>query len=333
MKLVSRIARSTALAGVVASPGCFLSGYDGVFIERDDVTMEYGGNGFRAAGEEGDVYKIIEETAQNVNGWVGETVQGVSSVVAYLNNYRETSKDGEWRVYGPFNDDQDRDLAWLVKITGDDTATDYEVWVGARGASQGDTQRLVAGSMKVEGEVRTGTFSLYFDAVEAHPAMKDLENAAVTFSGSVDVTFERDTATDRKLVGLQFNDFRAEDVLGQAWFSDESYTYDRDADGGGTFHLAVYGTFDDNAWGGTQTNKLELDARWNPDEAGRTRGQILQVENEESILDKGDMIIHECFAGTGGLTWRWISDAYAAEMPEYVFGDESSCVFTEADLP
>ncbi len=324
-----------ALTAVAApSTGCFLlGGYDGAFIEKDDVSLDvYGDSGFRAAGEEGDVYVIVRETAVSVNGWVGETVQGIATVVQFLNNHRETAREGEWRVYGPFNDDDGRDLSWLVKISGDADATAYEAWVGARGASRGNMDKLLEGDIVIDGDERRGGFSLFFDAVEAHQEMKQLEDAGVTFTGSIDVSFTRDVSTEQKTVDVKFNDFRAEAVLGEAWFSNENYGYDRDGDGNGTFHLAVHGTWDDNAWGGQQTNKMVLDARWNADESGRTRGQILDVENADSGLPNGDLIIHECFDVAGSLTWRDINDNYDVEYPWYDMGDATLCSFTEDDL-
>lgn len=327
---------ATAATGLALQlGGCLLfgGGYDGAYIERQDVSLEVpSDSGFRSTGEVGEVYTIIGETARDVNTWVAGVVEVTSAVTAYLNNYPETSKDGDWRVYGPIDDDDGRDMSWLVKIQGDASATSYQIWVGDRGASADAMVLLLDGNVQIDGDNRSGGFRLFAEGVEAQPELKDPEDAGSTFSGSIDVTFTRDVSTEEKTVDLTFNDWRQEYTLGDAWYSDETYAYRRDATGGGTFHLALYGTFDDQAWGGYQTNKVELDARWNPDEAGRARGQVLEVENADSALDGGDLVIHECFVAGGDLTYREINEPYAMDMPGYNMGDATACVFEASDL-
>ncbi len=321
-------------AGLAPTGGCFLlGGYDGAYIEREDVSLDlYGSSAMRSSGGQGEVYTLVAETAYDVNTWVAEVVEATSAVTRYLNDYpAQTDQDG-YRTYGPFDDDDGRDLAWIVKIKGDARATTYKILVGDRGEGEGNMLVLLDGHIEVDGDVRTGGFRLFFDAIEDQPELKDLEDAGTTYSGTIDVSFTRDVSTEEKTVDIQFNDFRAEYTLGDAWFSDETYTYARDAEGNGTFHLAVYGTFDDQVFGGYQTNKVVLDARWDASEAGRARGRFLDVENEDSALPAGDLVIHECFDASGDLTYRGLNDPYAASYPEYLLGDPSACIFEDSDL-
>lgn len=316
-------------------PGCF-AGYEGAFVESQDVALDVPGQitmRGTAQGTEGEIYGLIRDTATDVNGWVGETVDGMATVVSYLNGYRETSRDGTWRIYGPFNDDEGRDAAWTVRIDGDADATAFEVLVGPYGSSTDDMAMIMDGNVAVDGDRRSGGFTLHFDALEAHPELKDLDDAGKITSGAIEVTFDRNVATEQKTVEIAFKDFREETFSGdEAWWSDERYSYRRTDDGSGTFHLAVYGQFDDNAWGGYRTNKMELDGRWNADESGRARGQILEVDNADSGLPDGDLIIHECFDGDGSLTWREINEPYASETPSYNLGEEGTCSFSAADM-
>ena len=314
--------------------GCLLfGGYDTATIEREDVSLDlYGSNAARSSGERGEVYTIIAETAYETNTWVAGVVEATSAVTRYLNNYPANETPDGYRTYGPFDDDEGRDLAWVVKIKGDASATEYKVLVGDRGETASDMLVLLDGHIEIDGDVRTGGFRLFFDAIEDQPELKDLEDSGTTFSGTIDVSFTRDVSTEEKTVDIQYNDFRAEYTLGDAWYSDETYAYHRDAEGGGTFHLAVYGTFDDQVFGGYQTNKLELDARWNPQEEGRARGQVLEVENADSILPAGDLVVHECFDAAGDLTYRALNEPYASEQPGYGLGDPANCVFDESDL-
>jgi hypothetical protein len=319
---------------VLLTSGCFL-GYEGAFIEAEDVSLDTPGQ-IRSRmfddGEQGDVYVLVEDTATDVNGWVSEMVDGIATIVAFLNEHRETSREGEWRVYGPFNDDEGRDLSWLVRIQGDAESTAFEVRVGERGASSDEVALLLDGDIDIDENVRTGGFTLHFDTVEDHPGIKDLEDAGKTFAGEIDVSFVRDVSTEHKTIDIDFRGFVVENVFGESWSSDESYAYHRADDGSGEFHLALLGTFDDNAWGGIRRNRLALDARWTAEEAGRARGQILGVEHEDGALPDGDLVIFECFDGDGNLTWREINDPYAAEIPSYNMGDEATCAFTEDEL-
>lgn len=41
------------------------------------------------------------------------------------------------------------------------------------------------------------------------------------------------------------------------------------------------------------------------------------------------MIIEECFASDGSLTWRVINEPYAGELPGYNMGDAQACVFEQ----
>lgn len=324
----------TFATGLAPTTGCFLlGGYDGAYIEREDVSLDiYGGNATRSSGEKGEVYMLVAETAYDVNSWVAEVVEATSAVTRYLNNYPAQEDQDGYRSYGPFDDEDGRDLAWIVKIKGDASATSYKILVGDRGEGESDMLVLLDGHVEVDGDMRTGGFRLFFDAIEDQPELKDLEDSGTTFSGTIDVSFTRDVSTEEKTVDIQFNDFRAEYTLGDAWYSDETYAYHRDAAGNGEFHLAVYGTFDDQVFGGYQTNKVVLDAKWDASEAGRARGQVLEVENEDSALPAGDLVVHECFDAAGDLTYRGLNDAYASDHPEYLLGDPSTCIYEASDL-
>ncbi len=57
------------------SSGCLFGGYDGVFIESEDVSLDVPefAEAFRAEGDvRGDAWWLIDQTATNVNGWVGQ---------------------------------------------------------------------------------------------------------------------------------------------------------------------------------------------------------------------------------------------------------------------
>ena len=315
--------------------GCFQEKYDGAFPEGDDVRLSVPGQqGFRSAGETGEVYQLVADTATEVNGWVTEVVNGTGTVVKALSNHPASSKDGDWLIYGPFDDDKGRDLSWLIRIQGNDTYTDYEVFVGTRGAKKaGRMDLFMSGGIDIDGDMRTGTFTLDFAAVERHPQVKDFEDAGKTYSGSIEVAFERNVATEKKIVDIEFKDFRVADTFGDAWFSNETYEFRREDSGSGSFHLAINGQVDDNAFVGRQVNRVELDALWTKNEDGRARAKVLEVDNEASALPHGDLVVHECFDPGGALHFRHATDDYARdEYAGYNFGKESDCLFTEEQI-
>lgn len=326
----SKAAMAGALGLSLLSGGCFEE-YGSAVPTGDDVRLDMPGNGFRAAGERGDGYELVVETATEVNGFVTDLVQGMGVIIDELNDHRETKREGDVRVYGPFNDEEGRDASWMIKIGGDESATDYEVFVGGRGASAKAMDLVMHGDIKIDGDMRTGGMTLDFDAIERHRDVWDSDFSG-SVSGAIDIRFERDVSTERKSVEIEFIDFREEALLGDAWFSDETYRYRRADDGAGSFHLAVSGDIDDDAFVGRKVNRVQLDALWNADEQSRVRALIEDVDNEESALPHGNLELHECVDAMGGLTWRELTDEYAAEEPGYNFGEEAKCAFSREDI-
>ena len=43
-------------------------------------------------------------------------------------------------------------------------------------------------------------------------------------------------------------------------------------------------------------------------------------------MKHGDLSLDECFDGAGVLSYRYLSELYAAEVPGYNMGDEAACV-------
>ena len=340
--------RSLLAAGLAAglclpNTGCLLllaGGGDDAFLEGDDVRLAVpAGVSDRAADPDlviGDVYRIVDTTITDTNGWVTRSVEGIASIYRFLDRRRETSRDGEWRVYGPHPDDDGRDLAWLVKIAEAGGVKKFEFYVGGRAAKDaGSMDLLVDGELQVNGSVRSGGFNLHFDAIEANPEMKDSKDSLHTFAGSILVTFERDTDTEAKTIDIDFDGFKVlyDGFLDEDEFSsDESYNYRQEADGSGTFHLALLGPWDDHAWSGPETERLALDMAWTPEGSGRARGQILEIDGSGD-LKHGDLVIDECFKPQGYVLWRQISEAYLVETPDYNLGDEAACPLGAEALP
>jgi hypothetical protein len=337
---------SSALIAAAALPGtgCFFQGYDGVFFEREDVELDVPAGSMRA-GEDDGPWFWVKLTATDVNLWVTTLVEGSATVVQILNRFRETSReqiDGDmWRVYGPWDDDDSsKNLAWIVKISGDELDTSFKLYVGERGEKDsGKFDLLLDGELHVDGEdKRDGGMNLYFDTVELHEDMKRGLDVTKTYGGNIALSFERtinrDGDSDDKTIELDFQDFMVvnESFLDDdEFFSDDSYRYHQSMDGSGDFHLGLMGEWDDAGFSGTEMERMELDARWNGEGASRTHGKILEVDGSGD-LKHGDLVIMECFDGSDMLVWRDVNEEYQDEAPDYDFGDPASCAFSQADI-
>jgi hypothetical protein len=324
---------------LLPTTGCFFQGYDGVFIESRDVTLDMPQDEeFRTDGQEGlhgDVYQVVTYTATDVNAWVTAVVEGSSFVVQFVNQYRETSRDGEWRVYGPVDSTSTDQLAWLVKVTGDSNATSFEFYCAPRGTKNpADFDLLIAGGLNAAGDMRDGDLLIDFDTVEKYDALKDPGDILNTFGGKIEITFERDVETEAKHINLEFVDFTVEHegyLDDDSFFSDESYDYQRNADGSGSFFLALWGEWDTYGWSGPEMERMQLDARWSESGEGRTRGTV--TDGEGGDMKHGDLRVDECYDESGWLYYREINEPYMIEVPEgYNFGTQEDCVFSDEDL-
>lgn len=331
---------ASALTLSLLGGGCFLlPDNDTQFVQADDVRLELPGEvtdrDIDYTKINGDVHDLVLVTSGRVNVWVTEIVEVSARVVEYLDGVPETSREGALRVYGPYEDRDGRDLAWLVKIGEDDAGTIFETWIGPRAAkSTADMDRLMGGSLVVGEGTRSGGFDMDFDVVEKYPEIKGQDGRLNTYSGALSVTFEREVETQKKRIDIDFQDLSVvyDGFLdSDQFFSDDTYTYAREADGSGTFHLSLLGEWDDFNWSGPMQEEMTLVAAWTPEGAGRTRGTIVEVDGVGD-MKHGDLQVDECFGSDNYLTWRQISEAYVVEVPDYNFGEAKSCALAEDAL-
>lgn len=328
----SLLASALLTATVVPGTGCWMVGEDTPLIEAEDVRMEPPGSmGFRQLGERGEVYDLALEVSDDVNGWVTDIAVGMSKLVHELNKHPATAEDGEWRVYGPHDDDNGKDGSWMAKIDGDSAGATFEVYIGRRGATADEMKLLISGDVSVVETERDGHFTIDFDTIREFEDLIDDVNTDADYGGSITVSFERDTDTREKRVELDFDGFYHDDGEDDLDFDGESYLYHRDEEGAGRFHFATWSSFDDGEWSGPELERMTVDMRWNADEAGRAHGQIVEVDGVGD-LRHGDISVSECFDAAGGLTWRNLNDPYSEYEPDYSFGDEGTCVYTDADM-
>lgn len=328
----SNLLAMTGLAGLampLLATGCFFQPYDGVFFEKEDVTLDVPSSDERAAYDGPHFW--VGVTAEQVNGWVTDLVESSALVVKLLNQYPETEREGAWRVYGPFNDDESRDLSYLVRINGDAAETSFEIFVGKRNAKRSDMDLGLEGTLRVDGDMRDGELVLDFDTLEKHPDWK--RDRTYTYQGDIGVSFTRNVETEAKTIELDFMDYRVEHesfLDDDIFTSDEAYTYVREADGSGVFHLALMGEWDNYGFSGPAAERMQLDERWDASGASRTLGEVTD-EQQTGDLKHGDLTLEECHDASDMRVFRWINDEYLVEVPDYREGDETACAFATVD--
>jgi hypothetical protein len=318
------------LATVVPTSGCsWFMGYDGVFLEAEDVSLDIPASGLRADGPQGDLWMLINQTAEDTNSWVTTVVETTGYVVEFLSNHRETGLDGTWRVYGPFDDSAGRDIAWLVRIAGTDMDTTFEFLVAPRGTTDTDTFELMGdGSLTVEDDLRYGNMHIDFDTIEKYPELD--VTLLWSFAGDINIDFERHVESGEKTITITYDQFEANRTgyLEDDHFeSSETYEFHKAGDGSGSFHLALMGEWDvwPWLWSGPLQERMQLDMVWTQTNEGRAYGSITEVDGVGD-MKHGDLSLDECFDASGYLSYRALSDLYAAEVPSYNLGDPSTCV-------
>lgn len=334
MTTLTRSTLATSLTLSLLSGGCFFLGDSGKhqFIDADDVRLELPGavsdRDVDTTMIHGDLHDAALRVSEDVNTWITTLVETSAHVVEFLDGVPETSRDGNTRVYGPYADRDGRDLSWLIRIGEQDDTTSFEIHVGPRSAgSQSDMNKLMSGTLVASEESRSGSFDLDFDIVEQYPEMQGEAGKLYTYAGAVSVTFERQLGSEYKHIDMNFEDLSVlyEGFLDDdAFFSDDTYSYHRDADGAGNFRLALLGEWDDFGWSGPAQENMTLEWAWNPKGEGRTRGSIVEVDGVGD-MKHGDLALEECFGADGYLTWRQINAPYVVEAPDYNFGDPASC--------
>src|SRR5690349_16693337 len=246
------------------SAGCaWFAGYNGVYLEADDVRLDIPDSGFRADGPQGDLYLTITQTADDTNSWVTTVVEATGYVVEFLSNHHETGMDGTWRVYGPFDDSEGRDIAWLVRISGTDSDTSFEFLVAPRGTTDKKGFELMGdGHLVVDGDMRNGNMHIDFDTIATYPELD--VTLLWSFAGDINIEFERNVETGKKTITIDYIDFHADRTgyLDDDKFqSDETYEFYKAEDGSGSFHLALMGEWDTwpYEWSGPMQERMQLD--------------------------------------------------------------------------
>ncbi|MEZ4454357.1 MAG: hypothetical protein R3B09_33200 [Nannocystaceae bacterium] len=316
------------LAAGALLPACFLAP-EYAFIEADDVEIEpVRGAEFRASTEYGDLYAIAMQSAHDVSGWVASAVETTQKVIDLLDRFPADVDAEGFKVYGPYHPKESA-VSWLFRFDGDVDGARFEAWVGDPAAAGiEDMERLLGGSLAIEGSRRSGAFAVDFDVLEARgDALKGGPDRDRHYTGVVTLTFERDLESDLKRVDIDYSDFTVtQEVPIHDFFAATRYAFHREADGAGDFHVDIASTFQAALWSGPEVETMVIDMEWGPSGAGRAHGEVHdRYGDAPGDLLLGDLVLDECFDERGGLLWRQLGEPYASALTGYNRGQASEC--------
>ncbi len=303
--------------------GCFDTTGEAPAFNADDVRIEVPTGNLRALGGQGEVMHLADEVSGDVNGWVAELAGNFGELLTELSKHEPTEEDGSWRVYGPYDAEDGEDIAYMVRIEGDASEGGFEVLAGKAGARGSELAVIFSGKLTETKDARSGSITLDFDAIHAVEPLRREFAETEDFGGVIEISFDRELETKAKTVELHFDGFHYANDEEDLEYRDETYAFEREPDGAGSFHFATWGTFEEEGWSGPERERMSVDMVWDSDEAGRARGQVLEVDGEGD-LRYGDIVLHECFDPGFALTWAEANEPYRG-VGGYDEGDASAC--------
>ena len=317
-----RTTRGIATILTLALTGCFDTTSETPTFVADDVRLEMPTGNFRSLGGQGEVMGLADDVATDVNGWVAELAGGFGEMLTELSKQEPTREDGQWRIYGPFDAEDEEDISFMARIEGEGSRASFEIFAGTKGADPSAMAVIFAGELSASKAARSGRIMLDFDAIGALEALRP-GIGAETLGGKIEIGFDRELESKAKTVELEFDGFHYANAEEDLEYRDETYLFDRQPDGAGEFHFATWGTFEDQGWSGPERERLTVDMAWDDSEAGRARGRVLQVDGEGD-LRFGDIVMEECFDAGFALTWAGVNAPYDG-LGGYDEGDASAC--------
>ncbi|MBV1862184.1 MAG: hypothetical protein KUG77_27445 [Nannocystaceae bacterium] len=292
-------------------------------FSADDVSIDVPTGNFRALGGRGEVMELADEVSGDVNSWVGEMAGSFGEMLAELSKHEPTQTDGDWRIYGPFEADDDDDLTVMVRVEGDASRGAFEVLAGLVDASASDLVIVFSGELTETEDARTGSIRIDFDAIYGLKPLREEIGGSDDFGGAIEVSFDRELESKAKTVELHFDGFHYANDEEDLEYRDEVYSFEREDGGAGSFHFATWGTFDEEGWSGPQRERMTVDMIWDDSESGRARAQVLELEGEGDLLF-GDLVLEECFDPGFSLTWAEVNAPYRG-LGGYDEGDAAAC--------
>lgn len=322
-----------ALALVLAGPGCGVGAYEGEVPRADDLALMVPGIDETSA-QSGALHALLTTTVPAIQEHFEPVARDLERVVGSIDGHRHDGRDGAARVFGPFEDPDGREVAWIV--TAEEVRSTTR-WTLSAAADDGAPILVADGSTTEGDDGRTIAWTLW-------PARHAAAIGDTEFDSNVDadMALEIDVAIDHNRHARHARHDR----------------HDRDHDEARTLTITAVGPSSDGHWlapvltdgvqwwsdetGGRLTLRSAVplpadvlaeplpglpwvEAAWNEQGTGEIAAVVPHDDGDPEVL------VRECLDPAGRAIFRSIDPASAA-APGQTFGEDHACP-GEAVLP
>ena len=275
-------------------------------------------------GQPGDYYTVTVQMTREVNfhilgmlGWLDDIL-----------SYEPTKLEGDKATWGPFKPDAGLSQFEMRVIVEKKADNHFKFSFDVRPKEGGDWKSFYSGENKTTGSTARrgeGYLNIDFDVVAAVDTTSKLR-------GSLDVTF--DTAEGRN-IDIVYNQFQDLDENEEPF--DATYHYAENADLSGEFRFTASGDIHKDDWGNQYPEKEDwvVTTRWQSEGAGRSDVTATGGDMDATTPPVEKFLISECWGDDFGVTYYTMqveTSTGETYTDPTAAGEESSCVFEEADL-
>ncbi len=251
-----------------------------------------------------DLYLLTAEVTQNVNGLVTIVLYTVSTVARELEptTVDEETQTAIWGPWGGEGLDANKGQLVVQKLDDDTFTWAIEMWPKDDESASAEVVFGVVDAGATHNE-NSGRFDIDFTTLHQ---LDPTQEATGLFS----VDYAVDPAGAH--ADVTFRDFGGD--------LDAVYFFDQTHEGAGHMDLEVFGDLDDNS---SLEERLTIRSHWAPEGTGRSDAYAQDGDLGDQVGERT-----ECWDSTFEMVYR--SDNYS---PAPVIGDESACLFDQADFP
>lgn len=307
-----------ALVLAWAGAGCGVGAYEGTVPRADDLALRVPGIDETSA-QSGALHALLATTVPAVQAHYEPVARDLERVVGSIDGHRHDGREGEARVFGPFDDPDGRAVAWIVtaeearsttrwalSVAGDDGAGPIRVAEGS--ATEGADGRSVAWMLwpaRHAAAIGDAAFDRDVDidmALQIEVAIDDHEARTVTITSE-------GAASDGHWLAPVLAD-------GVQWWSDET---------GGRLTLRSAVPLPANVLADPLPGLPWVEAAWDEKGTGEIAAVVPHDDGDREVL------VRECLDPAGRAIFRSVDPASAA-APGQTFGEDQACP-GEAVLP
>lgn len=311
-----------ALALVLVGPGCGVGAYEGAVPRADDVALMVPGID-ETSGQSGALHALLATTVPAVQAHFEPVTRDLERVVGSIDGHRHDGREGAARVFGPFDDPDGREVAWIVTVEDVRSTTR---WTLSAAGNDGAASVLVADGSTTEDDDGRSVAWMLWPARHA-AAIGDIvfdpnvdADMALAIEVAIDDDRDRDEARALTITsaGPSWDEHWLAPVLadGVHWWSDET---------GGRLTLRSAVPLPPDVLADPLPGLPWVEAAWNEQGTGEIAAVVSHEDGDREVL------VRECLDPAGRAIFRSIDPASAA-APGQTFGEDHACP-GEAVLP